>query len=198
MVAYISRLWLATEVGYNYRPPYGSTTKVWFSLCLSTGGVGWVGYLSHNALQNLPMMWSHTPSPHPITPLPCTPLAPPRPIPPTHPIPPSPHTPHTHTPHTPLPHTLPCPPHTPPCPVPPPPLSNFFWVQFFFVQIFFCPIFYLSKFFFPSKFFLSKFFSPIFSFYFNFFCVCVFGHDQAGGAGSTPLAVTQEDCLVTL
>ena len=52
--------------------------------------------------------------------------------------------------------------------------------KIFFVQIFFCPNFFCPIFF--SKIFFFQFFSP--------------GYDQVGSAGGTPLAVTQEDCLV--
>ena len=94
----------------------------------------------------------------------------------------------------------PAPPHTPhpvpPCPTlypPPAPYPAATPKLFFFVQ------FFLSKFFFfLSKFFFVQFFifcPNFFSFNFNFF-LCVFGHDQVGGVGGTPLAVTQEDCLV--
>ena len=58
--------------------------KVMFLLCVSVhrgGGVGG-GYPSHNALQNLPTMWSHTPPPRTPPPRRAPPPAPSRPPPP--------------------------------------------------------------------------------------------------------------------
>ena len=62
-------------------------TKVMFSLCLSTGGAG---YLSHNALQNLPTMWPRTSPPHRPTPYPPQEVGtvPPAPYHHPHPVPP--------------------------------------------------------------------------------------------------------------
>ena len=101
----------STHHVFHYRPLSEASEGYVFTLCVcSQGGAG---HPSHNALQNLPTMWSHTPPPPPRTR-----PAPPTPTPAPYPAPPPP---------CPLP-PAPCPVTCPTCP-PPPPL---FFLKFFF------------------------------------------------------------------